>query len=687
MNPFITKIVLENDIKLLERKRPSRANTEQINKYQKSLTEIKQIIKEKNITNPIKKLTVALTRMMPRTPPLVQNPTEIQGPMDNSQGTSSNSNNILTEIEHAKPDEQSEQIDQNINNMNQMEAIDKSKGAFRKSIRLEIPHKNYEFPKEKPTKQMTLTHSTSLPSLATFFSETYTQAAMNNCPTSTTTSNYQNSRDQKTPMKMPTQFQLSTPRSYDLMPKTQAQTRFQITQAPFMQTNIPKQVEFAMPTYDANTTTISTNNQQALHIPTFENLQTRNTPNYNPANTSFMAMNTPPMIQYVEPLNSNDANTYTSPRREKCREGFLQRLKAIPVFSGKNRREFSDFMDISEAIHQFCQNNTEYMEFLLQVTIQLRGEARSMINNLMEWQEIKNTLTAQFKYLSNRDIINSQIENLRQEKNETLLKYSERARELLLEKNMTCNNLSSDQKIENDRAVRRSFSKGLTNGRVKEKIVLRGANSLEETIALVFEMDNDMTNDIQNSELYCNYCKISGHRIKDCRKREQGNTQLGQLLSIFKTVGGNNSNRVGNNMNNNIGRTNYNNNQGFSRYNNSNNGGFRYNNPYNRNQNNNTTQNASSYNRNNFNQSPFRGNNGYNRGNNYNSSNENNYNNNGGNYNRSSLPNNRFNQNTSGNFRPSTNGNTVNTYTNQRVRSLNQNETTTKDHQFSRAGN
>lgn len=347
-----------------------------------------------------------------------------------------------------------------------------------------------------------------------------------------------------------------------------------------------------------------------------------------------------------QPFQSNTRNanfplnqTFYNLKNYNCRESFLQRLKLIPSFSGKSRQEFTEFLDISDSLHSFCETQEEYMEFIFQITIQLRGEARMQITNRMDWREIKETLLNQFYYLSNRDIINSKVENLRQQKDETLLKYAERSRELLFEKNRAYNNITSELKSEHDRMVRKNFAKGISDQKIREKMLLKGSNSLEESISTLFEIESDFATEIRSNELFCNYCKNNGHRIRDCRKREQNNSEIGQLINLFKSVGVPSNGNPQRNNSNNSGR--FNDNQNFSRNNNNNNGGFQRNNSNFPNYNNNSNYNNS---------------NQFNRNNNYNQNNNNsnrNFNqNNNSNYNPNYNPNNNFNQNN--NYNPNT---------------------------------
>lgn len=81
-------------------------------------------------------------------------------------------------------------------------------------------------------------------------------------------------------------------------------------------------------------------------------------------------------------------------------------------------------------------NQFEESEFFEQMLLQLRGEARQVIINYINqydsnWLNIKAKIFSHFVHLANKDISNSQLENLKQEKDESLTKFAERARKML----------------------------------------------------------------------------------------------------------------------------------------------------------------------------------------------------------------------------------------------------------------
>lgn len=316
----------------------------------------------------------------------------------------------------------------------------------------------------------------------------------------------------------------------------------------------------------------------------------------------------------------NQNNNRSRRLDNECRGTFLRQLRSIPSFNGESRQDLMNFIEIGDTLNSFSRNEAEYCEFIMQVCLQLRGMARAIITNDPDWNKMKQDLLEQFNYLTDRNVTNSKIENLRQEKNETLNQYADRTRKLLLEKNQAYNNLTFDQRIDHDRAIRKAFSRGIGNLTLRDRVLLRGSSSLEKAISCAFEFEYDSTNTIHKSEFLCKFCKAVGHREFECRKKEEGGSQMNQLITALNNLGMGNSNHRGRNSESNSS------------------------------QNNNSRQNVSSG-RN------FNSNNNRNNSNNYQGNNRNtNYNGNNGNYVNNDNNNNRQN-NYNGNNNRQTNNN------------------------------
>lgn len=241
----------------------------------------------------------------------------------------------------------------------------------------------------------------------------------------------------------------------------------------------------------------------------------------------------------------NNITNQSNNRITIARKSFLKRLEAIPIFRGETYSELRDFIDIADTLYVTILNQIEKDEFYHQLILQIRGEARNAIADLDEtnWQSIRTRLREYFSYLANKDIINSKLENLRQLKNEPISSFADRARKLLREKNNTYLGLSEDQKIEHNRTARRAFAKGIADPKLRNRLLIRGANSLEDAIAYSIEAETDLMQEISSKELTCTYCKLTGHREKDCRKKDQSSNNLVNLISALQALNINSDNR------------------------------------------------------------------------------------------------------------------------------------------------
>lgn len=284
------------------------------------------------------------------------------------------------------------------------------------------------------------------------------------------------------------------------------------------------------------------------------------------------------------------------------RDTFLRRLRCIPKFNGDTFPQLKEFIDVVESLYVSCANENEENELYEQILLQVRGEARNIVMalNNPEWETIKNKLLSHFSYLANKEILTSQIENARQEEKETLNEYADRVRKLLKEKNATYAYMTEDQKLEYNRLARRSFSRGINNLRLRNRLVTRGASSLEDAIAYAIEAENDEINYIPNTDLYCRKCNRNGHRLRECTNTNDNNnnTEIGRLISAIRAIGGQNRGQSFQNGNNNIRSNGFTNNfnpnrNNFQNWNPNNNTAFNRNPNVNR-----WNTNTSNYNRN-----------------------------------------------------------------------------------------
>lgn len=225
------------------------------------------------------------------------------------------------------------------------------------------------------------------------------------------------------------------------------------------------------------------------------------------------------------------------------RSTYLKRLKQIPSFNGDSYKELKTFITKADTLYYSTANNIERKEFFEQITFQLGEEPQNLLIhfNNPSWETIKKKLLQHYSYLSNKEILTSQIENLHQEKEESLSKYVERIRQLLRDRNSTCGTISEDLRKEHDRIARRAFINGLKDKKLRNIMIIRGSRSLKDAISHALEAENDAFSRIPENKLYCRFCGIVGHRESFCRRKNSKENSLQSFISTLQSI--NNFNR------------------------------------------------------------------------------------------------------------------------------------------------
>lgn len=150
------------------------------------------------------------------------------------------------------------------------------------------------------------------------------------------------------------------------------------------------------------------------------------------------------------------------------------------------------------------------------------------------------------------------FENLRQAKEEDLMKFADRARSLLHDLNLAYKPLTNQMKTENDKRVARCFVRGINNNEVKRLIPLGVISNLDDSIAQVLNLEANTGSNVATRDLFCQTCKSVGHRESSCRlKNRDTNELLTSLLLSMSTRQSNNSTNRNGSGNNRPRMTNY----------------------------------------------------------------------------------------------------------------------------------
>lgn len=137
--------------------------------------------------------------------------------------------------------------------------------------------------------------------------------------------------------------------------------------------------------------------------------------------------------QQVQPLQRKPAQPMVGGAQNQnlvSRKPYLDHLKKIPEFDGESYKALRNFLDIAGALNESWTNDVERNDFIDTLSLQLRGEARDVVGNLYQssFDEMRDKLLKYFLYLINKEVVTSQLENIRQNDKETMSEYAERAR-------------------------------------------------------------------------------------------------------------------------------------------------------------------------------------------------------------------------------------------------------------------
>lgn len=283
-------------------------------------------------------------------------------------------------------------------------------------------------------------------------------------------------------------------------------------------------------------------------------------------------------------------------------------LKAVPTFDGKEK-DLDTFINICESFNDIADE--ELKEQLVTVfKMKIIGRALSLIQPTSEldtWARIKNKLEETFKKPVTYELAQYELAMIKQKRNESMEDYSERILKGLEKLNNASKNLSKlpeaflGMQEANARQALQHFEQNIYNDDLRIRVDSANKKDLRE--AILFAKQKEISLRL-NTQKTCDFCKMSGHEVTDCRKKNSNQPQAGTSRQFYRNNGGPNTNRFNarnprydngrnNNYNNDRFNYNYGNNNNSNRFNNNygNNGNNRYNNNNNYRYNNNNNGN------------------------------------------------------------------------------------------------
>lgn len=249
--------------------------------------------------------------------------------------------------------------------------------------------------------------------------------------------------------------------------------------------------------------------------------------------------NIPRNVQREIPFFQSDVNNQQNRHNAEPRSIFLKRLASIPDLEGDTFENLKKFIEKVDTLYHSALNDNEINELYEHMLLKISGEARNLIIKLdnLNWENIKAKLYDHFSHLCNKNLLTTQLENLKQKKGESLSEYAEKARKLLDKKNAMYSNLTKDQKEEHGRTAYKAFTRGINDRLLRERALTRGASSLEDAIENALDMENDSSNMIPKTDLFCKYCRIVGHREIDCRRKNITDDPILRFVNALRDTG------------------------------------------------------------------------------------------------------------------------------------------------------
>lgn len=269
---------------------------------------------------------------------------------------------------------------------------------------------------------------------------------------------------------------------------------------------------------------------------------------------------------------------------------------------------------------RICQHFHDMMEadeqenLITFIKMKIIGRALARVQPISEldtWARVKDKLEKTFKKPITYELAQYELAMIKQRRNESIEDYAERIRSGLEKLNNATQNLTKDQgalsalQTANEKQALQYFEQNIFSESLRIRVDSANKSSLAEAILFAKQKEISLKLNIPKT---CDFCKMTGHEIADCRKRNANQLQPGTSGQSYRNNGNPNSNRYtpptqrsgggGYNNDNRFGNNRFNgNSSGYGNSNfgnrfNNNSGNTRYGNNYGNNYRNNNTDNT-----------------------------------------------------------------------------------------------
>lgn len=222
---------------------------------------------------------------------------------------------------------------------------------------------------------------------------------------------------------------------------------------------------------------------------------------------------------------------------ERKERKFESDLNKIPEFSGDSKKNLDRFITAASIAYKKISNQEQSDSFYEEILRKTSGSALSTVERMTgsRWNEIESALRRRFSYLTvNSDVLRSKIESLRQNKNENISEFAKRARKLVNDRIKSYDCITVDLEHEIEKSALKCFQRGISNEKIRERVINMGACSLDRAFQNALEVEADMSFEINKRDFYCRYCLVPGHKTSNCRKNND--SDIGRLAVVLEKL-------------------------------------------------------------------------------------------------------------------------------------------------------
>lgn len=204
---------------------------------------------------------------------------------------------------------------------------------------------------------------------------------------------------------------------------------------------------------------------------------------------------------------------------------YTDMINAIPIFEG-HQKDLDYFISTCSTYNEIIEVDQREM-FVSIIKTRLKGIALTKmepVSELVTWALIKTRLEEKFKRPMTYETAQDELSNIRQSRTESIEIYGNNIRFALHKLNKATESLTTEAgalkllRVANEKMATRKFEQGLYNNNLKICVGARDYTTLDTAIANAMLKEGLYRNE---SRVRCNYCNITGHTEKECRRKQQ----------------------------------------------------------------------------------------------------------------------------------------------------------------------